>query len=54
MADTDLGRNTPDANTPEHHAERILNAAGSSLRNYTMPAVREAILAVVRDAMGVR
>ena len=29
MADTDLGRNTPDANTPEHHAERILRAAGS-------------------------
>lgn len=31
----------------ELHAEAILRASGSSLRNYTMPAVRAAILAAV-------
>lgn len=34
--------------TTERHAEAILRASGSSLRNYTMPAVRAAILAAVR------
>jgi hypothetical protein len=33
--------------TTERHAEAILRASGSSLRNYTMPAVRDAILAAV-------
>jgi len=37
-------RSTP----TEAHAEAILNAAGSSLRNYTMPATRDAILAAVQ------
>lgn len=36
----------------EAHAEAILRAAGSSLKHYTMPGTREAILAAVRDAMG--
>ena len=31
----------------ERHAEAILRAAGSSLRNYTMPTNRNAILAAV-------
>ena len=31
----------------EAHAEAILRAAGSSLRHYTMPGTREAILAAV-------
>lgn len=38
--------------TPEHHAEAILRAAGSSLRHYTMPGTRQAILDAVREAMG--
>lgn len=38
--------------TPEHHAEAILRAAGSSLANYTMPGTRQAILDAVREAMG--
>ena len=33
----------------ERHAEAILRASGSSLRNYTMPATRRAILAAVLD-----
>ena len=36
--------------TPEHHAEAILRAAGSSLRHYE-PRTREAILAAVREAV---
>jgi hypothetical protein len=36
--------------TPEHHAEAILRAAGSSLRHYEA-RTREAILAAVREAM---
>ena len=31
----------------ERHADAILRAAGSSLRNYTMPATRRAILEAV-------
>jgi len=41
-----------DMTTPEHHAEAILRAAGSSLANYTMPGTRQAILDAVREAMG--
>lgn len=33
----------------ERHAEAILRASGSSLRNYTMPTVRRAILSAVMD-----
>ena len=36
----------------EAHADAILRAAGSSLKNYTLNGTREAILAAVRDAMG--
>lgn len=35
----------------ETHAEAILRAAGSSLRNYSMYGTREAILAAVQAAM---
>ena len=37
--------------TATEHAEAILKAAGSSLRHYTMPATRAAILAAVEAAM---
>lgn len=37
--------------TATEHAEAILKAAGSSLRHYTMPATRTAILAAVEAAM---
>lgn len=33
----------------ERHAETILRASGSNLRNYTVPATRKAILAAVLD-----
>lgn len=33
----------------ERHAEAILRASGSSLRNYTMPTTRRAILSAVLD-----
>ena len=35
--------------TTEEAAEMVLRAAGSSLKNYTMPATREAILAAVEE-----
>ncbi len=35
--------------TTEEAAEMVLRAAGSSLKNYTMPATREAILAAVME-----
>lgn len=35
--------------TTEEAAEMVLRAAGSSLKNYTMPATREAILAAVLE-----
>lgn len=33
----------------EEAAEMVLRAAGSSLKNYTMPATREAILQAITD-----
>lgn len=39
-------------NQTEAHAEAILRAAGSSLKHYTMPATRTAILDAVREAIG--
>lgn len=33
----------------EHHADAILRASGSSLRNYTMDGTRRAILSAVMD-----
>lgn len=33
----------------EHHADAILLASGSSLRNYTMDRTRRAILSAVMD-----
>lgn len=35
--------------TTEEAADMVLRAAGSSLKNYTMPATREAIFAAVRE-----
>ena len=35
--------------TIEEAAEMVLSAAGSSLKNYTMPATREAILQAISD-----
>lgn len=35
----------------EHHADAILRASGSALRNYSMAATRAAIFAAVMDAM---
>lgn len=44
MADSET---LPDRVT--HHADAILRAAGSSLRNYTMDRTRRAILSAVMD-----
>lgn len=44
MADSE---NIPDRVT--HHADAILRASGSSLRNYTMDGTRRAILSAVMD-----
>lgn len=35
--------------TIEEAAEMVLRAAGSSLKNYTIPATREAILQAISD-----
>ena len=40
----------PEERLIEQHAEAILRAAGSSLRHYTMPVTRKAILDAVRAA----
>ncbi len=37
------------AQAVERHADLILKASGSGLRNYTMPSSRKAILAAVLD-----
>ena len=37
------------AETVQRHADRILKAAGSGLRYYTMPSVQKAILGAVMD-----
>ena len=42
-----VSENIPDRVT--HHADAILRAAGSSLRNYTMDRTRRAILSAVMD-----
>ena len=47
QCDSVSAENIPDRVT--HHADAILRAAGSSLRNYTMDRTRRAILSAVMD-----
>lgn len=47
QCDSVSAENIPDRVT--HHADAILRASGSSLRNYTMDGTRRAILSAVMD-----
>ena len=39
------------ADAVEAHADKVLRAAGSGLKHYTMPTVRRAILSAMLDAI---
>ncbi len=39
------------ANAATEHADKVLRASGSGLKNYTMPATRKAILSAMLDAI---
>lgn len=41
----------PPMTAAEHHADAVLRAAGSALRNYTMPSNRAAICQAMQDAL---